>query len=139
MLKVHAKRLGSVAILCLQGRIVNGETEALRKAVDSQPDVSAVVLDLARVSTIDARGLGVMLELREQTESRGIAFKLVNVTKLVTRVLEITRLNSVFQVTSGDEGRAANYLSVGQIYLYDNPLLRQPLKLDHVKPRLLGH
>jgi xylulose-5-phosphate/fructose-6-phosphate phosphoketolase len=35
--------------------------------------------------------------------------------------------------------RAANYLSVGQIYLYDNPLLKQPLKLEHVKPRLLGH
>jgi len=35
--------------------------------------------------------------------------------------------------------RAANYLSVGQIYLYDNPLLRQPLKPEHVKRRLLGH
>ncbi|HZD54942.1 MAG TPA: phosphoketolase family protein [Candidatus Aquicultoraceae bacterium] len=35
--------------------------------------------------------------------------------------------------------RAANYLSVGQIYLFDNPLLREPLKPDHVKPRLLGH
>ena len=35
--------------------------------------------------------------------------------------------------------RAANYLSVGQIYLLDNPLLRQPLTLKHVKPRLLGH
>src|SRR6266516_2672894 len=35
--------------------------------------------------------------------------------------------------------RAANYLSVGQIYLYANPLLREPLKLDHDKPRLLGH
>jgi xylulose-5-phosphate/fructose-6-phosphate phosphoketolase len=35
--------------------------------------------------------------------------------------------------------RAANYLSVGQIYLYANPLLRQPLKLEDVKPRLLGH
>jgi xylulose-5-phosphate/fructose-6-phosphate phosphoketolase len=35
--------------------------------------------------------------------------------------------------------RAANYLSVGQIYLYDNPLLRQPLRPEHVKPRLLGH
>jgi xylulose-5-phosphate/fructose-6-phosphate phosphoketolase len=35
--------------------------------------------------------------------------------------------------------RAANYLSIGQIYLYDNPLLREPLKLAHVKPRLLGH
>ena len=33
--------------------------------------------------------------------------------------------------------RAANYLSVGQTYLYDNPLLRQPLKKEHVKPRLV--
>ncbi|MBY0357280.1 MAG: phosphoketolase family protein [Candidatus Obscuribacterales bacterium] len=35
--------------------------------------------------------------------------------------------------------RAANYLSVGQIYLLDNPLLKQPLQLEHIKPRLLGH
>ncbi|MCP9440666.1 MAG: phosphoketolase family protein [Nitrospira sp.] len=35
--------------------------------------------------------------------------------------------------------RAANYLSVGQIYLYDNPLLKQPLTRAHIKPRLLGH
>src|ERR1043166_611163 len=35
--------------------------------------------------------------------------------------------------------RAANYLSVGQTYLYDNPLLKEPLKREHVKPRLLGH
>ena len=35
--------------------------------------------------------------------------------------------------------RAANYLSVGQIYLRDNPLLEVPLKLKHIKPRLLGH
>jgi xylulose-5-phosphate/fructose-6-phosphate phosphoketolase len=35
--------------------------------------------------------------------------------------------------------RAANYLSVGQIYLYDNPLLKEPLSTRHIKPRLLGH
>jgi hypothetical protein len=35
--------------------------------------------------------------------------------------------------------RAANYLSVGQIYLHDNPLLREPPRAEHVKPRLLGH
>lgn len=35
--------------------------------------------------------------------------------------------------------RAANYLSIGQIYLYDNPLLKKPLTLEHIKPRLLGH
>src|SRR6266849_1661113 len=100
MFRVHAKNLGSVAIVCLQGRMVRGETAALRNAVHSQSEVSAVVLDLARVSTIDAGGLGVMLELREQAQSKGIAFKLINVTKLVRRVLEITRLDSVFEVTS---------------------------------------
>jgi len=35
--------------------------------------------------------------------------------------------------------RAANYLSVGQIYLYDNPLLKEPLTLAHVKPLVVGH
>jgi xylulose-5-phosphate/fructose-6-phosphate phosphoketolase len=35
--------------------------------------------------------------------------------------------------------RAANYPSVGQIYLLDNPLLKEPLQLKHIKPRLLGH
>jgi xylulose-5-phosphate/fructose-6-phosphate phosphoketolase len=44
---------------------------------------------------------------------------------------EVQRMNAYW--------RAANYLSVGQIYLYDNPLLREPLTLKHVKPRLLGH
>jgi xylulose-5-phosphate/fructose-6-phosphate phosphoketolase len=35
--------------------------------------------------------------------------------------------------------RAANYVSVGQIYLLGNPLLREPLRLEHIKPRLVGH
>jgi xylulose-5-phosphate/fructose-6-phosphate phosphoketolase len=35
--------------------------------------------------------------------------------------------------------RAANYLSIGQIYLFDNPLLSEPLRVEHIKPRLLGH
>lgn len=103
MLKVHTRNLGAVTILCLQGRIVNGETATLRNAVDSQSEVSAVVLDLAQVSTVDAGGLGVMLELRQQAESKGIGFKLMNVTKLVSRVLAVTRLDSVFEVTSGVE------------------------------------
>jgi len=100
MLKVHAKNLGTVAVLCLQGRIVKGETEMLRKALHSLSEVSAVILDLARVTTVDAGGLGVMLELREQAESKGIRFELMNVSKLVSKVLAVTRLDSVFEVTS---------------------------------------
>ncbi len=103
MLKVHARNLGNVAFLCMQGQIVNGETETLRKAVYSQSDVSTVVLDLAQVSAVDAGGLGVMLELREQVQAKGISFKIMNVSKLVGQVLEVTRLDSVFEVTSGVE------------------------------------
>jgi anti-sigma B factor antagonist len=103
MLKINAKNSGTVAVLCLQGQIVNGETEILRNALPSLSEVSAVVLDLARVTIVDAGGLGVMLELREQAESKGIRFELTNVTKLVSRVLEVTRLDSVFQITAGVE------------------------------------
>ena len=103
MLKVNAKNLGNIAVLSLQGQIVNGETEILRQAVQSLPVVSSVKLDLARVTTIDAGGLGTMLELREQAESRGVRFELMNVTKQIRRVFEITRLNSVFQITPAVE------------------------------------
>lgn len=107
MLKVQARNLGNVAFLCMQGQIVNGETEILRKAVrsqaDARSDVGMVVLDFSQVSAVDARGLGVMLQLREQVQSKGIGFKLMNVSKLVGRVLEVTRLDSVFEVSSGVE------------------------------------
>lgn len=103
MLKVHARDTGKVVVLCLQGRIVNGEAEVLRNAVRSVSQASAVILDLARVTTIDAGGLGVMLELRAQAESRGVQFELMNVTNAVRRVLEITRLNTVFEINSGVE------------------------------------
>jgi anti-anti-sigma factor len=103
MLKVHTRNLGNVEVVCLQGRIVNGETASLREAVGMQPNVSAVVLDLARVSTIDASGLGVMLEMRRQAQAKGIRFKLMNVTRLVRHVLEVTRLDSVFELASSVE------------------------------------
>jgi len=91
MLKVHTRKLGNVAVVSVQGRIVNGETASLREEVDAQSRVNTVLLDLGRVSTIDASGLGLMLEMREQTQSKGMRFKLMNVTKLVGRVLEVTK------------------------------------------------
>ncbi len=87
MLNVHTKNFGTVAVLCIQGQIVTGETEILRRAVQSLSEVSAVKLDLARVTTVDAGGLGTLLELREQAESRGIRFELMNVSKQIGRVL----------------------------------------------------
>ena len=100
MLKVHAKNLGSIAVLRLQGQLVNGETEILQQMLNSVSGVSSVVLDFARVTTIDARGLGVMLELREQAEAKGMSFELTNVSRLVGNVLKLARLDTVFQIRS---------------------------------------
>ena len=103
MLKVHTTNSPNVAVLCVQGRIVRGETEVLRKAVRAQRTVSVVVLDLARVSMVDAGGLSLLLELRQHTESSGIEFRLKNVTKLVRQVLEITRLDTVFDISGAKD------------------------------------
>ena len=98
MLKVHTRNLGNVAVVSLQGRVVNGETTCLHDVVASQLNSNAVILDMARVSTIDASGLGLMLSLRKQAESNGTGFKLMNVSKFVRQVFEITRLDTVFEV-----------------------------------------
>jgi anti-anti-sigma factor len=99
MLKIYAKNLGNIAILSLQGRIVIGETEILRNAVDSLCK-TGVTLDLAGVTTVDAHGLGVLLDLRQRTLAKGMRFELMNVSKPMSRVLEICKLETVFQITS---------------------------------------
>ena len=119
MLKVHTRKLGDVTILCLRGGVVAGETAILRNAVQSQGDVSVVVLDFTRVNRIDAGGLGALLELREDLQAKGIKFRLMNVTKLVHQILQITRLDSVFEVSSPAEvlsavalGRSATVVEI---------------------------
>lgn len=103
MLAVQARNWGTVTVLCLQGRIVNGEAASLGQSLQLPVRGSLLVLDLARVSAVDASGLGLLLELRKQAQAHGIRFKLMNASKLVRRVLEITRLDSVFEMTSGVE------------------------------------
>lgn len=58
---------------------------------------------------------------------------------MTTAVSEPSSLSAEMQSRMNAYWRAANYLSVGQIYLLDNPLLDEPLALEHIKPRLLGH
>jgi len=103
MLKVHAKRLDSVEVLCLEGQIVNGDTEALRSTAQLVSDASDVILDLSNVTLVDAHGVGVLLQMREQILANGIHFELINVNASLSRVFEITRLNTVFKINSGVE------------------------------------
>jgi anti-anti-sigma factor len=102
MLKVHAKKLNAVEILSLEGQIINGDTESLSSAVQLSP-AGDIILDLSNVTVIDAHGLGVLLQLREQSLANGIHFKLMNMSERLSRVFEITRLNTVFEINSGRE------------------------------------
>jgi anti-anti-sigma factor len=62
-----------------------------------------VILDLTRVTTVDAHGLGVLLQLREQALTKGARLKLMNVNNPIHQVLEITHLDSVFPTVPGVE------------------------------------
>lgn len=101
MLDIQIKNLGTVAVFSLQGQFVIGQTEILYEACQSLPAASSIVIDLERVSIVDAHGLGVMLQLREQAQARGTYFSLMNVSKQLQEILRITRLDSVFKIDSG--------------------------------------
>lgn len=103
MLKVHAKRLDAVEVLSLEGQIITGDTDVLRNVVQLADDTREIILDLSNVTTVDAHGLGVLLQLREQTISRGIHLELRNPTIPLFRIFEITRLNMVFDINSAVE------------------------------------
>lgn len=104
MLNVRAETLGEVTVLSLRGRITIGDaTETLSEVVRAQTPACALVLDLAEVDLIDAHGLGMLVELREWTQLRGIEFRLMNVSRLVQQVMSITRLDDVLQMSSPEK------------------------------------
>jgi anti-anti-sigma factor len=91
--------MDAVEVLCLEGQIVNGDTEILRSAVQSAFGAREIILDLSNVTIVDAHGLGVLLQLREETLAKGIHFELINVRKPLYRIFEITQLNTVFEIS----------------------------------------
>lgn len=100
MLKVHTKKLHAAEVVCLEGQIINGDTELLRSAVQLASDTNDIVLDLSNVTIVDAHGLGVLLQLREETLAKGTHLELINVSKPLYRIFEVTRLNTVFKISS---------------------------------------
>jgi anti-sigma B factor antagonist len=104
MLNATAQKLGDSTILRCQGRIVIGAAYAiLRKAVLGQTHTRTLILDLAQVDRIDAGGLGVLLGLREWAYCQAIRFQLMNVMNQVEHVLELTKLDCVFEFCSVDD------------------------------------
>jgi anti-anti-sigma factor len=103
MLNVSAQHLEGVTILRCQGRIVAGEENAiLWDAALSGTDTHALILDLREVDRIDAGGLGLLLRLLAWTRSRRIQFNLVNLTRKVRHLFELTRLDHVFAISTGE-------------------------------------
>ena len=101
MLKITVQKLGDIHVLRCHGRIVAGDAGSiLRNALLSQRHIRMLVIDLAQVERIDAAGLGVLLGLRESARSSAITFKLMNATKRVEEILELTHLQSVFEFCS---------------------------------------
>ena len=101
MLNATVQKLGDTTVLRCQGRIVIGDAYTiLRNAALSQTHTRMLVLDLAQVDRIDAGGLGLLLGLREWAHSNAITLRLMNVMNQVEQVLELTRLDCVFEFCS---------------------------------------
>lgn len=104
MLSVIVESLGEVTILHCAGRIVAGnESNLLRKAVLSQLDSRTVVLDLAQVETIDGGGMGTLVFLQLSARAAGTELKLMNPASHVRELLELTNLDSVFDVYASED------------------------------------
>jgi anti-anti-sigma factor len=103
MLNVQRKNLGTVSLLNLDGNVVIGETETLRDVFQTLPPSSSVILDLSHVTLLDAHGLGVLLHLREQAQARDMQLELANIGAHLREIFRITRLDSVFQISTGVE------------------------------------
>ena len=104
MLGVTITNLGEVAALRCEGRIVAGDqATALRNAVMSQGSKQTLIIDLAKVEAIDGSGLGLLVFLQGWTRSLGIELKLMNPMKQVRELLELTNLDSVFDICSSED------------------------------------
>jgi len=93
-----------VAVVGCSGRLVRGAAlEAFRRQLEQLEHLRILVLDLSAVEQLDAGGLGVLLELRRWARQQSVQMKLVNPSPFVYRVLEATRLTSVFEISSLEE------------------------------------
>jgi anti-anti-sigma factor len=92
MLKLHIERIGDVAVIQCEGRIVQSDaTIKLRDTVRQQRDARVIMLDLSDVESLGGSGLGMLLFLERWTSERGIQFKIVDPPDRVRQSLERAR------------------------------------------------
>lgn len=101
---IDMEQTGDVAVLQCAGRMVRDQALSLLKdAVTSLSQLRVVVLDLSEVEILDAGGLGVLVSLHNWAGVNGIQLKLVNPSKRVRQMLELTRLTSVLHISSVED------------------------------------
>jgi anti-anti-sigma factor len=102
MLGVTIENSGNVAVLRCSGRIIAGEEAwTLYNTVISLKNKRVVVLDLTRASKVDARGLGVLVFLKQWARSSGVKLQLIP-SKPVQELLDLTGLHSLFDIRSSE-------------------------------------
>ncbi len=102
MLNVVVENSGSVSVVHCSGRIVEGQTSPLYNAVTSLKNARVVLLDLAGVSGMDARGLGVLLALMQWARNTNVRLQVV-ASNVVQELLDLTRLGPQFELLSTED------------------------------------
>ena len=101
---INTEQAGDVAVLQCGGRMVRAQALSLLKdTVTSLSQLRVVVLDLSEVEVLDAGGLGMLVSLHTWACANGIQLKLVNPSKQVRQMFELTRLTSVLHISSVED------------------------------------
>jgi anti-anti-sigma factor len=108
MLTMNVEKLKDLAIVRCIGRMVRGENiRPLKGVAIAANDTRLIVMDLSEVESIDAAGLSALISLHHWSRSRGIQLRLVNPSRFVLEMLNRSRLNLVFDISSFHDGLAA--------------------------------
>jgi anti-anti-sigma factor len=103
-LYIEIEQIGDVAVLQCSGRIVRAEAlRVLKDAVISLSQPRVIVLDLSEVKMLDGGGLGTLAFMHNWSSDNGTQLKIVNPSKLVREMLELTGLTSVLHISSVDD------------------------------------
>jgi len=100
-LEYQIERLQDVAVIRCSGRMVRGAAlDAFRRRIEQLDRLRVLVLDVSEVEHLDAGGLGTLLLVRRWAMQNSTRLKLVNPPAFFRRVLDATKLNSVFEISS---------------------------------------
>jgi anti-sigma B factor antagonist len=110
-LSLDACAVGNVTIIRCTGRIVAGaDADALRRRVSALlPDCREIVLHLGNVALVDSTGMGTLARLLISARRCGGDLRLCNVGGEVLKVLQITRLNTLFQILQSEEDAVSSF------------------------------